>query len=135
MRNVVSRRALLTATVLPGACRRTPAIYFGRAVPPAVPRLRFALAGETDSIDPALQTGGNETYILPPLFEGLVSYHPATLAPMAALATHFEAELSPPRLTFYLRGHPSPRGQALANTTTLGAHYGAGILKQDLSRG
>jgi oligopeptide transport system substrate-binding protein len=134
-RSAVTRRTVLATSLISAACRRKAGPYFGRAIPPSVPRLRFALAGETDSIDPAYQTGGNEMYLLPPLFEGLTAYHPATLTPLAALATHFEAELSPPRLTFYLRGHPSPRGQALANTDTLRAQYRSGILKQDLSRG
>src|SRR4051794_15828437 len=128
-RNLISRRTAIAASLLSAtACRRAAEPYFGRSVPPAIPRLRFALAGETNSIDPAFQTGGMEMYILPALFEGLTSYHPATLEPVAALATHVEFEQD--RLTYYLRGHPSPRGSRLPNTDTLTQQFRDGILKQ-----
>ena len=49
---------------------------------------RYVLGAEPDSLDPTLYSGGFESYVIPAMFEGLVSYHPQSLEPMAALATH-----------------------------------------------
>ena len=39
------------------------------------------------------------------------------------------------RYTFYLRGHPKPRGIKLPNTDTLRFEYRSGLLNQDFARG
>ena len=73
--------------------------------------------------------------IINALFEGLTKMHPVTLEPLAGLATHYESNPDRTRFTFYLRGHPSPRGIRLPNSDTLREEYRAGKLTEDLSRG
>jgi len=108
------------------ACKRAADPYFGRTTPPDRQRLCYVLGAEPDSLDPAYYSGGFEGYVMQALFEGLVSYHPQTLQPMAALATHFEAVADPSQLTFWLRGHPHPRGEAFPNTNTLRRQHETG---------
>ncbi len=45
---------------------------------------------------------------------------------MAGLATHYEVDGDGLRYTFYLRGHPHPRGTPLPNTRDLPAEYSRG---------
>jgi ABC-type oligopeptide transport system substrate-binding subunit len=120
---ITRRMALGASATMLAACRKATEPYFGRTVPPRRQRLRYVLGA------------GFESFVIPALFEGLTGYHPKTLWPMAALATHVEVAPHPSQLTFYLRGHPQPRGQALPNTNTLHEEYRAGKLKQDFSRG
>ena len=134
-RREANQKLIFASAALATACKRSVEPYFGRTIPPDRQRLRYSLGAEPDSLDPAYQSGGYEGYVLPALFEGLTGYHPRTLQPMAALATHFDAEASPPRLTFYLRGHSHPRGQALPNTDSLRREHEAGKQPYDLSRG
>ena len=60
-----------------------------------------------------------EFYVIPALFEGLTQYHPELPTPMAALATHYEANADFTQFRFYLRGHPAPRGSRLPSSTDL----------------
>jgi hypothetical protein len=69
------------------------------------------------------------------LFEGLTSFHPYTLESTAALATHYETSQDGTRLTFYLRGHPRPRGRRFLNTSSLREQYRTGQIAEDFSRG
>jgi oligopeptide transport system substrate-binding protein len=131
---ITRRTALATSATMLAACSKTAEPYFGRSTPPGTQRLRYVLGAEPESVDPAYYPGGFESYVIPALFEGLTSYHPQTLQPMAALATHFEVSPPTSQLTFYLRGHADPRGEQLPNTDTLRAQYQAGKLKQDFSR-
>ena len=133
--NRITRRTMVAAGAATlAACRKTAEPYFGRSTLPRTRRLSYVLGAEPDSVDPAYYPGGFESYVIPTLFEGLTSYHPQTLQPMAALATHFEVSPLTSQLTFYLRGHPNPRGKQLPNTNTLRSQYQAGKLKQDFSR-
>jgi ABC-type oligopeptide transport system substrate-binding subunit len=134
-RKAISRRALCAASILAAACKRAANPYFGRTTPPNRQRLCYVLGGEPASLDPAYFFGGFESFVIPALFEGLTSYHPVTLQPMAALATHFEAVPGRSELTFYLRGHSQPRGEALPDTDNLRRQYQGGKLAQDFSRG
>ncbi len=95
----------------------------------------FAIAGEPVTLDPGKTSGSYENRITPALFEGLTSCHPRTLEPMAALATHYEVNADNTEFTFYLRGHPNPRGHKLPNTDTLRGEYLAGTHTEDLSWG
>jgi ABC-type oligopeptide transport system substrate-binding subunit len=52
-----------------------------------------------------------DIHVIPAVFEGLTTLNPVTLEPMAGLATHFEVNSDFTKFTFYLRGHPSPRGR------------------------
>ena len=109
--------------------------YFGKTTPPSEQRLVFENTGEPETLDPTKTTYSNEISILPALFEGLVQYHPETLEPMAALATHYEKSAGGTRFTFYLRGHPRPQGIKLPNTDTLREEFLADKVKEDFARG
>ena len=75
--------------------------------------LIYEIAAEPGSLDPATSLGGSEGYVMPAMFEGLVSQDPDTLEPRAALATHYEVDASLTEFTFFLRGHPNPTGTKL----------------------
>jgi oligopeptide transport system substrate-binding protein len=125
--------ALATAVGATG-CGSSEEPYFGRTDPPGEQRLVFLNSGEPESLDPGMHPGGREMPIINALFEGLTKMHPVTLEPLAGLATHYESNPDRTRFTFYLRGHPSPRGIRLPNTDTLREEYRAGKLTEDLSR-
>jgi oligopeptide transport system substrate-binding protein len=130
----ISRRTLLRAPLLLAACGGKSA-YFGSTAAPRRQSLTFALGPEPQSLDPAKYGGAFEVFILPSLFEGLISYHPQTVEPAAGLATHCEINDDATRFTFYLRGHPNPRGLRLPNTDSLRTQYQVGRLSEDFSRG
>jgi oligopeptide transport system substrate-binding protein len=109
--------------------------YFGKVAPPDQQRLVYVNGTEPETLDPTKSTGVPESHIIDALFEGLTKYHPKTMEPTAALATHFESNADNTQFTFYLRGHPNPRGTRLPNTDTLRQEYEAGKLKEDFSRG
>ena len=134
MRPLISRREMLaTPLALAGCATGNP--YFGNTAVPHRQSLTFALGLEPETLDPAKSAGGFELYVLPSLFEGLITYHPRTLEPAAALATHYEVDENAMRFTFYLRGHPNPRGSRLPNTDTLANQYRNGEMDEDFSRG
>jgi ABC-type oligopeptide transport system substrate-binding subunit len=112
----ISRRGVIGAPLLLAGCRKRSA-YFGKNTPPARPVLKFALGPEPDGLDPGNYAGGFELYILPSLFEGLISYDPYTAEPTAGLATHCEVSADDTRMTFFLRGHQNPRGLRLLHGT------------------
>jgi ABC-type oligopeptide transport system substrate-binding subunit len=135
MKTQISRRALLTGGPLTfAACETASGAYFGKTDPPSSQRLLY-LINEPDSLDPAKVTGGDESFIVPALFEGLTNFHPSTCGPMAALATHYHVSRDFTQYRFYLHGHPRPGGVRLANTDTLRLQYRSGILDRDFSRG
>jgi oligopeptide transport system substrate-binding protein len=131
--SIILSLAIASALVSPGCTREGP--YFGKTTPPLDQRLVYIIGPDLETLDPGRTTGGFEWIVIPALFEGLTSYHPATAEPMAALATHYETNADLTQYTFYLRGHPSPRGTKLPNTDTLQQQYLAGKLKEDFSRG
>jgi oligopeptide transport system substrate-binding protein len=108
----IARRSVIGAPILLAGCRRR-SEYFGNNAPPRRRVLKFALGPEPDGLDPVNYNGGFELYILPSLFEGLISYDPYTVEPSAGLATHCEINRDDTRMTFFLRGHPKPRGISL----------------------
>ena len=116
MRAPISRRGVIAAPILLVGCRKR-SEYFGNTAAPPRQTLKFALGPEPDGLDPAGFNGGSEQYILPSLFEGLISYDPRTLEPAAGLATHYVINRDDTRLTFFLRGHPNPRGVRLPRMT------------------
>ena len=61
--------------------------------------------------------------------------HPQTSQPLAGIATHYEVESNHTRFTFYLRGHPKPRGNRLPDTNSLRSDYLTGKSGEDFSRG
>jgi oligopeptide transport system substrate-binding protein len=135
MKARISRRNILAAPLaLAGCAAASP--YFSNTAAPHRQTLTFALGPEPNTMDPAKYDGEeSETFILPSLFEGLITYHPQTVEPAAGLATHCETNEDATRVTFYLRGHPNPRGFRLPNTDSLRDQYQAGQLSEDFSRG
>jgi oligopeptide transport system substrate-binding protein len=116
---VISRRDLLAASPLAlTACRQAQDPYFGNTDPPETQRLVQLLEFEPTTLDPALSSERMEELILS-LFEGLTSLDPASGTAMAALATHYEVTPDGLQYTFYLRGHPAPRGTGLPWTSKL----------------
>jgi ABC-type oligopeptide transport system substrate-binding subunit len=117
---MINRRAFL-ATSAAGliSCRASRGEYFGTTVLASSRKLVHSLGAEIESLDPAKSTFGWEFYVIPALFEGLTQYHPRLPEPMAALATHYEASPDQTQFTFYLRGHPAPRGTRLASAESL----------------
>ena len=117
-RQMPRRNMLAAASLALAGCRREER-YFGTTSPPARQVLVYANGNEPDTFDPGTYAGGTEMRIINALFDGLTKFHPVTLEPMAGLATHYEANSGSTRFTFYLRGHPRPRGTRFANTNDL----------------
>src|SRR5215510_8747934 len=135
MKTQISRRTLLTGGPLTlAACGTMDGAYFGRTDPPSSQRLVYLIGSEGGSLDPGRVTGGYERLIVPALFEGLTNPHPTTAQPVAALATHYDVNADFNQYTFYLRGHPKPKGVKLPNTDTLASEYRSGRLLEDFSR-
>jgi ABC-type oligopeptide transport system substrate-binding subunit len=131
----ITRRALCATAILEAACKSRANAYFGDTTVPAEQRLVYIVGAEPATLDPGKTTGGYESFIVPAMFESLTSYHPATGEAMAALATHCEANADRTQFTFYLRGHPKPRGVKFPNTDSLRNEYATGKLQEDFSRG
>jgi ABC-type oligopeptide transport system substrate-binding subunit len=112
MKPEISRRSLLAAggSLALGACSRAEQGYFGNTDPPRTQQLVYLLDHEPGSLDPTLSFDEQPTLSL---FEGLTALHPASGAPMAALATHYDVSTDGLRSTFYLRGHRDPKGTRL----------------------
>jgi len=115
----ISRRGVIGAPILLAGCRKH-SEYFGNNTPPSRRILKFAFGSEPDGLDPGRYTGGFEVYILPSLFECLISCDPYTVEPAAGLATHYEVTPDYTRMTFFLRGHPNPRGIRLPRGAAAG---------------
>src|SRR6266849_6002176 len=109
----MNRRTLLAMSAFAAGCGRTKSLYFGRTAPPRRQRLVMAIGAGPGTLDPGLSWDIWEPYAIRALFEGLTGYHPRTLEPIAALATHYETDPDQPQFTFYLRGHRKPRGLRL----------------------
>jgi oligopeptide transport system substrate-binding protein len=124
---VIPRRAFLG---LGGAglisCADARGDYFGNTTPLSATKLVHTLGGEPETLDPAKSSGGMEFWVIPALFEGLTQHHPDGPEPMAALATHYDASPDQTQFTFYLRGHPAPRGIRLPNADSLSAEFTRG---------
>jgi oligopeptide transport system substrate-binding protein len=97
------------------ACRRRER-YFGRSTPPSRQTLVYEIPAEPTGFDPATGLGASEIYLLPALFDGLISWNPETLEPQAGLATHYRVDAKLTEYTFFLRGHRNPRGTKLPGT-------------------
>ena len=75
----MTRRSLFAAGPLAfAACNRGKRAYLGRNDPPASQSLVFHIEAEPEVLDPAKSEGGSEEFILPSLFEGLLTLHPNT---------------------------------------------------------
>ena len=112
----MNRRTLLVMAAFAAGCGRTNSRYFGRTTPPRRQRLVMAIVAGPSTLDPGLSWDIYEPYAIRALFEGLTNYHPQTLEPVGALATHYQTDPDQTQFTFYLRGHRSPRGRQLAGS-------------------
>src|ERR1039458_6937888 len=101
--------------------------YFGNTAPPSHESLVVDNLEEPTSLDPVLAYTNTDINMADCLFEGLVQRGPVTGSPMAALATHYEVSADGMQYTFYLRGHPHPRGIRLPNSDSLPSEYSHGI--------
>src|SRR6266508_6176324 len=127
MTRAIARRSLLTAGPVALASCGHVGPYFRATSPPLRQRLVYANGNEPDVFDPGTYAGGTEMRIINALFDGLTKFHPLTLEPMAALATHYESNRDSTRFTFFLRGHSHPRGIRFANTDDLSAEFSRGL--------
>jgi oligopeptide transport system substrate-binding protein len=77
--------------------------FFGPTTPPERNILRYVSGDEPESLDPAISNGQPEARIYMALYEGLVEYHPKTLAPQPALAERWDVNNDSSEFTFHLR--------------------------------
>jgi oligopeptide transport system substrate-binding protein len=110
----ISRRTLFGATPLVLASCANGGDYFGKVERPRAQRLVFQIGAEPETLDPAKSEGGSEEFIVPSLFEGLLTLHPNTNELLAGVATHYRSDSSHTRFTFCLRGHRQPSGIRVA---------------------
>ena len=116
---MISRRDLLAAsplalTALQESAR--PIFRQYRSTPNAASRTVCWNSSQQRSIPLFLRADGGVDLLL---FEGLTSLDPASGTAMAALATHYEVTSDGLQYTFYLRGHPAPRGVRLPELSKL----------------
>ena len=78
-------------------------LYFGKTDPPARNIFRYVTGDEPESLDPIVSNGQPEARIYMALYDGLVEYHPKTLAPIPALAEHWKPNRDSSEFIFYLR--------------------------------
>jgi ABC-type oligopeptide transport system substrate-binding subunit len=109
------------------ACRVVEGGYFGNPKPPNRQRLVILIGSEPGSLDPTTSGDLTEDPILHALFEGLTTLHPLTASAMAGLATHLDVAPGNLQYTFFLRGHPQPKGIRLPNRDLLPDEYSRGI--------
>lgn len=77
--------------------------FFGTTVPPERNIFRYVTGDEPESLDPAISNGQPEARLYMALYEGLVEYHPKTLAPEPALAERWHINNDSSEFTFHLR--------------------------------
>lgn len=102
--------------------------YFGNTKPPPGQHFVYVNAIEPSSLDPAVSMLSAENNIWQSLLEGLVNAHPITGEPIAGMATHYEVSPNGCQYTFFLRGHPRPRGSRLPNIDALPKEFSHGVL-------
>ncbi len=72
---------MIGAPILFAGCSKR-SRYFGNNAPAVAAGAQVRAPGpEPDGLDPVNYSGGFELYILPSLFEGLISYDPHTVEP------------------------------------------------------
>ena len=118
MNSQISRRKIVAAPFALAGCANASS-YFCKTTIPLKQRLVHSNGEEPSSLDPAQSAGSNGDSIVAALLDSLTSLHPLTLEPAAGLATHYEVDSRGFRYTFFLRGHPHPRGIRLPNTDSL----------------
>jgi len=77
--------------------------FFGSTTPPARNIFRYVSGDEPESLDPQISNAQPEARLAMALFEGLVEYHPKTMAPIPALAERWDINDDSSEFTFHLR--------------------------------
>jgi oligopeptide transport system substrate-binding protein len=95
--------ASMAYTTLSCAVASSNELYFGKTEPPARNIFRYVTGEEPETLDPAISDGQPEQRIYMALYDGLVEYHPKTLAPVPSLATHWRANDDSSEFIFYMR--------------------------------
>lgn len=119
-------RSLAIALLLLAACRRD-SRYLGDTRPPRGEMLVYVNTNEPATLDPALQNSSTDGNIQQCLFEGLTTNNPVTSQPLAGMATNYEVSPDGMQYTFYLRGHPNPKGTRLPGIDSLPPEFSHGV--------
>ena len=77
--------------------------YYGRVTVPRSQEFHWSDGGLPQTFDPAFAAAPPDTDLVRAIFEGLTDYDPRTLAPVPAVATHWEPSSGGRVWTFYLR--------------------------------
>ena len=77
--------------------------FFGSTTPPARNIFRYVNGDEPESVDPQISNAQPEARLAMALFEGLVEYHPKSMAPIPALAERWDINDDSSEFTFHLR--------------------------------
>lgn len=80
-----------------------PSTYYGSVVTPRSQEFRWSNGGLPQTFDPAYAAAAPDTDAVRALFEGLTDYDPRTLAPVPAVAMHWESSDEGRVWTFHLR--------------------------------
>ena len=96
---------ILAACLVHTGCFATnqPSTYYGKVITPRSQEFRWSNGGLPQTFDPAFAAAPPDTDAVRALFEGLTDYDPKTLAPIPAVATHWESSHDGRIWTFYLR--------------------------------
>jgi oligopeptide transport system substrate-binding protein len=96
---------VLAACLIHTGCFSTnePSTYYGKVIAPPAQEFRWSNGGLPQTFDPAFAAAPPDTDAVRALFEGLTEYDPQTLAPVPAVATHWESSNDGRVWTFYLR--------------------------------
>lgn len=119
-------KRLVLATLLLAGCQQD-GRYLGNTRPPSLQRLVYINAYEPTVLDPAGDSTSTDLGIQQVLFEGLTINNPVTSRPMAGMATHYEVTADSAQYTFYLRGHPHPKGNRLDDISVLPREFSHGV--------
>src|SRR6266550_1218092 len=77
--------------------------FYGSTTPPQRNILRYVSGDEPESLDPQGTTGQPEGRIFMALYEGLVEYHPKTMAHIPAIAERWHVNNDSSEFVFHLR--------------------------------
>ena len=96
---------LLAVSIAPSACfpGQTYDAYYGRVIVPREQGFRWIDGTLPQTFDPAFAAAPPDTDLVRAIFEGLTDYDPQTLAPIPAVAKHWESANDGRTWTFYLR--------------------------------
>ena len=96
---------LVALSIAPNGCftGQTYEAYYGRIIVPREQGFRWIDGTLPQTFDPAFAAAPPDTDLVRALFEGLTDYDPQTLAPVPAVAKHWESANDGRTWTFYLR--------------------------------